>query len=312
MAEIVTHPHLEAHRVALLTVLRAAVDDQAHEATPIFVQRLLALPDREMRSLVLAERLVRLDVHLCLFLLQRLLDRSLARDPRAQEALLDLTTARPLMQRLGYERARRLYELARLRDQFALARMLLSPETQLRRDHDEPKPDYENKYMQDTSLGWRKTLAKGPDREALDRLLWDRNPNVVANLLNNPRITERDVVRIAAMRPTNPDCLAAVFAHERWLRRYRVKVALALNPDTPLDIALTLLPQLMQPELLYASRTEKIHPSVKEAAQEMVRRRKQQLEVLGARWEEEHADDEPADEIDLAAFRAELDNWMAP
>ncbi|MCO4773097.1 MAG: hypothetical protein KDA24_23890 [Deltaproteobacteria bacterium] len=310
MAEIIQHPALERERSALLQILRAAVDARASEAAPLFIKRLLALPDREMRSLVLAERLTRLDVHLCVSLLQSLLERSLARDPRAQEALLDLTTARPLMERLGYHRARRLYELARRRDQYALARMLLSPETLVRREEG-PTADYENKYMQDTSLGWRKTLAKGPDRGTLDRLMWDRNPLVVENLLNNPRITERDVIRIAAMRPANPECLARVFAHERWLRRYRVKVSLALNPDTPLDIALTLLPQLMKQELLYASRTEKIHPSIKEAAQEMVARRRQQLEEMGARWEEEHADDASV-EIDLDAIRTELDEWMAP
>jgi len=311
VAEIVTHPALEAGRERLLEVLRGAIDARAEDAAPLFAKRLLALPDREMRSLVLAERLVRLDLTLCLSLLQSLLDRSLGRDSRAQEVLLDLTTARPLMERLGYVRARTLYELARQREQYALARMLLSPETQVRPPDDGPKPDYENKYMQDTSLGWRKTLAKGVDREALDRLLWDRNPQVIAHLLNNPRITERDVIRIAAMRPAEPDCLAAVFRHERWLRRYRVKVALALNPDTPLDIALTLLPQLLRHDIAYAAKTEKLHPAVREAAREMVRHRRAQLDALGAKWDEEHEDDAPVD-IDLDAIKAELDGWMAP
>jgi len=309
MALIITHPGLHAGRIALLGVLRAAIDAEAEHAVTAFIHRLLSLPDRGMRSLVLTERLLRMDVHLCLTLLQALLDRSLQRDERAQEALLDLTTARPLLQRLGYLRARRLYELARLRDQYALARMLLSPETQQRGDESQPRLDYENKHMQDTSLGWRKTLAKGPDREALDRLLWDRNPAVVENLLNNPRITERDVIRIAAMRPANPDCLCVVFAHDRWLRRYRIKVSLALNPDTPLDIALTLLPQLMRPELLYASETEKLDPTIRLAAKEMVSRRKEQLAQFKADWT---PPEEEAPELDLDTIASELENWMAP
>jgi hypothetical protein len=308
MGTLIQHPSLVVARQALLDVLGEAVAARAPEAASSFVNKLLSLPDRGMRSLVLTERLFRLDVHLCLVLLQSLLDRSLARDPRAQEALLDLTTARPLMQRLGYARARALYELARRQDRYALARMLLSPETMTRREEG-PRPEYENKHMQDTSLGWRKTLAKGSDRAALDRLLWDRNPAVVTNLLNNPRITERDVIRIAAMRPANPDCLVAVFVHERWLRRYRVKVSLALNPDTPMDIALTLLPQLMRPELVYASRTEQLDPAVREAAAEMVQRRIAQLEALRVDWAPAK---EPPPEIDLDAIRAELEDWMAP
>lgn len=299
---------LRAGQARLLDLLRARIDRDADAVVEPFVRRILALPEREMRSAVLAERLLRLDVHLCLALLEGLLHRSLAREPLAQEVLLDLTTARPLMERLGYHRARRLYELARRRERFALARMLLSPETQLRRN-DEPVPDYENKHMQDTSLGWRKALARGADREALDRLVFDRNPTVVHNLLNNPRIVERDVVRIAAMRPANPDCLAVVFAHERWLRRYRVRVALTLNPDTPLDIALTLLPQLMQPELRYAASVEKLDPTLRAAAREMLERRRARAVAARERRRSPVSEDE---ELDLAAIAAELEGWMAP
>ena len=308
MGEVATHPALQEQRRAFLRLLSYSIARRSAEAAHSFTRRLLSLPDRGMRSLVLTERLLKLDVQLCLSLLQTLLDRALARDPRAQEVLLDLTTARPLMQRLGYVRARELYELARHQDRYALARMLLSPET-LQRRKQGPQLEYENKHMQDTSLGWRKSLAKSTDRAALDRLLWDRNPVVVRHLLNNPRVTERDVVRISAMRPANPDCLSEVFRHERWLRRYRVKVALALNPDTPLDIALTLLPQLMRAELVYASRNEKLQPAIKEAATEMVMRRKQQLDALRVDWTP------PPDQeqtLDFEAIRAELEEWMAP
>lgn len=296
----------DEQRNKLLATLRAAVDLRAPEAADIFVRRLLAIPDRDMRSLVLTERLVRLDLHLCLSLLQTLFDRSLTRDAGAQEVLLDLTTARPLIQRLGYDRARRLYELARERERYALARMLLSPDAQLRMART-PDPGWENKYMQDTSLGWRKALARGKDRQALDRLLHDRNPTVVRYLLANPRVTERDVVRIAAMRPANPECLAEVFAHSRWIRRYRVRVALALNPSAPLDIALTLLPQLMLPELRYAAVQEKLDPAIRIAAREILARRDRR----GMPPVEPGPVDEELEE-EVAELAAVLEGWQAP
>ena len=292
-------------RLRLVAVLRASVLARAEDAAELFIRRLLAVSDRGMRSLALTERLVRLDLHLCLSILQTLFDRSLTRDLGAQEVLLDLTTARPLMQRLGYERARQLYELARDTRRYALARMLLSPDAQLRLARTE-NPGWENKYMQDTSLGWRKTLARGSDRQALDRLRHDRNPTVVGFLLANPRVTERDVVRIAAMRPTNPACLAAVFAHPRWIRRYRVRVALALNPSTPLDIALTLLPQLMLPELKYAATGEKLEPAVRTSAREILMRRQHRPPPDG-----EASPTDPLLEDEVAALAADLDGWQA-
>lgn len=298
-------PDIFAERQRLLTVLKISLARRAEEATAIFVRRLLALPDRNMRSLVLTERLVRLDLQLCLSILQNLVERSLTRDQDAQEVLLDLTTARPLIQRLGYERSRQLYELARETDRYALAQMLLSPDAQLRMRRD-PDPGWENKHMQDTSLGWRKALARGVDRHKLDRLLHDRNPTVVAYLLDNPRITEKDVVRIAAMRPANPDCLAEVFAHRRWIRRYRVRVALALNPSSPLDIALSLLPQLMLPELRYAAASDKLDTAVRSASRDILQRRERRPSAV---------DDTPRSaelDFDVAALAAELASWQAP
>ncbi len=298
-------PSLMQGRTRLLTVLKCSLAARAEEATAVFIRRLLALPDRDMRSLVLTERLVRLDLQLCLSILQHLLERSLTRDQDAHEVLLDLTTARPLIQRLGYERSRQLYELARQTERYALAQMLLSPDAQLRLGR-RPNPSWENKHMQDTSLGWRKTLARGTNRGALDRLRHDRNPAVVRILLANPRVTETDVVRIAAMRPTNPDCLAVVFAHGRWIRRYRVRVALALNPSTPLDIALTLLPQLMLPELRYAAAGEKLDPAVQDAALEILSRRERRPD--GADGRSAH----PDTDVDVDALADVLRSWQAP
>ena len=298
---------LDARRLHLLDVLRASIEARSADGASSFIKRLLALPDRDMRSLVLTERLARLDLSLCLSILQTLMDRSLSRDPAAHEVLLDLTTARPLMQRLGYERARQLYVMARERERYALARMLLSPDAQMRL-HKTPDPGWENKYMQDTSLGWRKALARGTDRQKLDRLRHDRNPTVVQYLLANPRITERDVVSIAAMRPANPECLAVVFAHPQWVRRYKVRVALALNPATPLDIALTLMPQLMLPDLEYAAASEKLEPAVRVAAREILARRQLRPdEEPGA----EEDRDNPELEREVAELAAGLARWQA-
>ena len=251
-------------------------------------------------------------------LLSGILERSIRRDLAAQEILLDLTTTRPLLTALGYDISRRIYELALRRDMSTVARMLLSPESLKGRTEGATDPSSENKHMPDMALGRRKAMARSRNRRQLDRLLFDRHPGVIANLLNNPLITERDVVRIAAMRPTNASVIERVFRHPRWLSRYRVKVAIGLNPFTPIDIALSFLPHLMMPELRRAASTSTIKPDVRAAAQEIIAGRKLPPEDFGTPTHyvtEKGASVREVDgelvDLDLDAISESLASWMA-
>src|SRR6185369_13418228 len=99
------------------------------------------------------------------------------------------------------------------------------------------------------TLGERKALARTHDREQIQLLLRDPHPAVVAVLLENPHITEADVVRIAAARPAVPASLARLAAHPRWSVRHAVKRALVLNPSTPLADAIRIATTLHAAEL---------------------------------------------------------------
>jgi len=74
-----------------------------------------------------------------------------------------------------------------------------------------------------------------------------------AYLLGNPRVTEAEVVKLAASRRAGPQALESVAQDDRWIARYPVKLALANNPATPVRIALGLLPYLMRQDLLALS-----------------------------------------------------------
>jgi hypothetical protein len=103
-------------------------------------------------------------------------------------------------------------------------------------------------------LGVRRSLARRNDIGLLERLLGDPDPAVVANLLNNPRLTEVEVVRMAARSPVREEVLSAIARHPRWGTRQRVRVTLAHNPGTPTGIALGLLHLLLDQELEEVSR----------------------------------------------------------
>ncbi len=123
------------------------------------------------------------------------------------------------------------------------------------------------------TLGERKSLARGRDRNVLARVLRDPHPDVVRIVLANPRVTEDDVVRIAARRPGRADVLRAVARHPRWNTRYRVRLALISNPRCPEEIALTIAPFLHRQDARRISANEAMPDTVRRAAEQAATRR---------------------------------------
>ncbi len=103
------------------------------------------------------------------------------------------------------------------------------------------------------TLGERKSLARTHDRSLIQRVVRDPHPDVIRILLDNPSLTEEDVVRVCATRPNDPNVLQTVYRHRRWVVRYRPRNAILRNPDTPLDTALLLAPLLRKSELKEAA-----------------------------------------------------------
>lgn len=99
------------------------------------------------------------------------------------------------------------------------------------------------------TLGERRAAARKPDRLLLDRLLSDPDPGVVARLLRNPALTEREAVRIAAWRPGRPEILVEVLRAFRWSVRPIVQAALVRNPSMPPELATRLTLLLPAPKL---------------------------------------------------------------
>lgn len=113
------------------------------------------------------------------------------------------------------------------------------------------------------TLGERKALARTHDRTLIQRVVRDPHPHVIRILLDNPSLTERDVVRVCALRPNDPEVLQTVYRHKRWVVRYRPRNAILRNPDTPVDIALLLAPLLRQPELHEAASSSELAPALR-------------------------------------------------
>jgi hypothetical protein len=173
-------------------------------------------------------------------------------DPDAIEALEAITHA-AADPALPYRIRQALYEAATSQQLPAIARLFLvaSPVTmndaQLARSLAPERPL--RPTGRPLTLGERKALARTHDREQLLLLVRDPHPAVIAILLDNPHVTEDDIVRIAAARPAVPASLALIAAHTRWSVRHAVKRALVFNPSTPLADAIRIATTLRFQEL---------------------------------------------------------------
>jgi hypothetical protein len=123
------------------------------------------------------------------------------------------------------------------------------------------------------TLGQRKWLARRPNRETMQRLLADPHPDVIRSLLRNPRITEDDLVRLAAKRPGRGEVLAELARSTKWSHRPRVRMALVMNPGTPPEIAARIAGLLLRPELDLVARSPAVARSVRAVCLEHLERR---------------------------------------
>lgn len=196
-------------------------------------------------------------------------------DPRAREVLAAAVPS--LTDPVRDELVFALRGEAQDRGHFALARLLRRRTGLADGAHEVPDPAQRHPGTSPVgrplTLGERKALARARDRDVLDRLLRDPHPLVIRNILSNPRITEDDIVRLAARRPTYPDVQAEIAKSARWGIRPRVRMAIVQNPFTPPTISVPLIGLLIRPELDQVMAATDLPPIVRGAALELLDRR---------------------------------------
>jgi len=222
-----------------------------------------------MRVAVLKEMLGELDADRAVSALGLLSDRAKSGQTDARRVLQELALERDLFVAMPYPIRSVAYTRALKAGREDVARMLLLGGPNPNPSVAEASTD--NQYASD-SVGERCSQARGRDRFRIDRLLHDKDYRVIRVLLNNPILVERDVVKIAAMRPTRPDVLAEIAGHRRWASRYAVRKALSSNPHTPLTVARRLLPTLMRQDLTAVAEAGSIPQEIRDQAVLLLKR----------------------------------------
>ena len=233
------------------------------------VNELLCIREKEMRSIVLAERFDSSKVEVVVEILQELCKKASEKRGKYAEAMASCIDIDRFKKTLGLEKMSKIYNLAKDKEYMGVVRLLMNPPA---KGAKASEYDFvEGRDVFDISLGEKRSLSKSPLKDTLDRLLYDEDPTVIRNILANPRVTESDILKIASKRPNSPEVIKVVFESNKWLSRYVVKRALLLNPYTPTGIALGLVGFMQHKDLQMIASDKKLHDEITLAARELLK-----------------------------------------
>ena len=223
-------------------------------------RQLRALPDGPIRELAAARALAALSPEEAAECLEAAL--GLARRGSPAEASVSWAICQATRPEAGlpYDQLVEMYRVARERKLLSAA-LLLAPLPV----RTAPVGNPSAAGAGELSLGHRRALARTLAPGLVDRLAADADAGVVRELLRNPRLTEREVLRIATRRPARQDVLEAI-AGSRFCQRTRVKTALARNPYSPPLMALRLVAHLPGAALREMAVDGTLHPEVRRLA----------------------------------------------
>jgi len=123
------------------------------------------------------------------------------------------------------------------------------------------------------TVGERIKLALRGNKEARVVLLRDSNRIIVRLVLQNPRITEDEIIGITVNRTADDEVLRQIANRRDWTKAYQVRAGLVANPRTPLTIALRFLPTLAERDIRQLARSKNVPDAVAGAARRMVANR---------------------------------------
>ena len=112
----------------------------------------------------------------------------------------------------------------------------------------------------------RVKLGMKGDREARNILIRDPNRLVSSAVVNNPRISEKEVEMIASMRSISEEILRQIASNRQWARSYTIMHSLAKNPRTPIANSISIMSRLQLRDLAALSKNRNVSDAVRRQA----------------------------------------------
>jgi hypothetical protein len=122
-------------------------------------------------------------------------------------------------------------------------------------------------------LGQKIALARrGPARVA-GALLAEGHTQVIAIVLDNPYMTEAQILRALSRERLPTAVIPAIVRHRKWSISYNIRLALVRHPAAPLATILSYLPQLTVSDLRELAAPGIVPPALRKYLQAEVQRR---------------------------------------
>jgi len=122
-------------------------------------------------------------------------------------------------------------------------------------------------------LGEKIALARQASARVLGALLSDGHPRVTPPALNNPRLTEAQVLKVLTKEKLASGTLLAISKHSRWSVLPNVRLALLRHPHSPLEMAGKLLSQVNPADLQALSKIRVLSAGIRRHIEHEISRR---------------------------------------
>ncbi len=254
----------------LVALLRALIPVETGRYADCLVEGHTAIAERTMRTMRLSQKLLALPNDTVADIINDVFMRAGPADVDRAQFILSCVDIFSLGE-IPPMRLLALYHLSVSRGYTTTAHIFMAPSPKKM-----PYGEYdfvEGRDMDYLTLGEKRSLARTHTKEKLDRLLYDTNPMVVRNILENPSLTVPDVLKMAARRPNHERVLVTIYQNDRWISSYDVKTALVRNPYCPVPIALGLLLFLKRQDLAEIAVDSTLHEVIITVSRSLLSRR---------------------------------------
>lgn len=252
------------HFRLLLAILTDFRDRKVRELGDYMASAISGISERQMRSLRLKEKMTALPDEITVEIIHHILSTARPGDIVVTKFIMSVLDVFSTPDNINTQRLLKMFTISRDRGYNETAIIFISPEP---RKKPFSKYDFvEGRDMDYVTLGEKRSMARTGVKDLLDRLIYDPNPMVVKSVLENPLLTERDILKMVSRRPNHDAVLYTIFRNEKWMSSYDVKLAMVKNPYTPVAIAMGLLFFLKRQDLRDISRDRSLHDLIKRSA----------------------------------------------
>ena len=116
-------------------------------------------------------------------------------------------------------------------------------------------------------------MALTGDKEARCLLARGGNKLVLSYVLQNPRITEQEILALANVKDLPKEIIATLYNKKQWMKKYPIRLALAKNPKLPLAYSMKLLNTLRDADLRKIAKSRDVAANVATGARRILMRR---------------------------------------